>query len=238
MKYALMISAALLVTSGHFQTVSAQSPTDLVKQSVEALGGADALRAVKTMVSKVDAKHWEPGQSNSVNGESRFLGDSTETISVDFAASGGAVARYDWDRDMQYPAVERLKYSEIRYPTWGAAIDDKGQATPMSGIRIAANLRESLRGSPVLLLRALDAGTGERGGVRDHSQRGHPGLATMLRAEQRQHRVRDVAFQHLRSPHFPFSEEPVQQIEVALATVDRDHTHRSYSRARRIIKGE
>jgi hypothetical protein len=41
---------------------------DLVKQSVEALGGADALRAVKTLVVKADVKHWEPGQSYSING--------------------------------------------------------------------------------------------------------------------------------------------------------------------------
>jgi glyoxylase-like metal-dependent hydrolase (beta-lactamase superfamily II) len=157
MKYAWMLSAALFMASGLVQPASAQSPTDLVKQSVEALGGANAMRALKTMVTKADAKHWEPGQSHSVTGESRFLGDSTVTITVDFAGKDGAVARYDWDRDMQYPAVEHLKYSEIRYPNWGATIDEKGQAAPMSAIRIAANLRESLRGSPVLLLRALDA---------------------------------------------------------------------------------
>jgi glyoxylase-like metal-dependent hydrolase (beta-lactamase superfamily II) len=157
MKYTLILSAALFMAGGQVQPVSAQSPPDLVKQSVDALGGADAMRAIKTMVTKADAKHWEPGQSYSVNGESRFLGDSTVTITVDFAGKDGAVARYDWDRDMQYPAVERVKYSEIRYPNWGAAIDDKGQATPMSAIRIAANLREALRGSPLLMLRALDA---------------------------------------------------------------------------------
>ena len=157
MKYALMFSAALLMAYGQGQPASAQSPADLVKQSVEALGGADAMRAIKTMVTKADAQHWEPGQSYSVNGESRFLGDSTLTITVDYASKDGVVVRYDWDRDMKYPAAERVKYSEIRYPTYGAAIDEKGQATPMSAIRIAANLRESLRGSPMLLLRALDA---------------------------------------------------------------------------------
>src|SRR5215468_985435 len=157
MKYALMISAALLVALGHGQPASAQSPADLVKQAVDALGGADALRGVKTLVTKADAKHWEPGQSNSVNGESRFLGDSTVTISVDYANKDGVSVRYDWDRDMKYPAVEKLKYSEIRYPTYGAVIDDKGEAKPMSGIRLAANLREAGRGSPILLLRALDS---------------------------------------------------------------------------------
>jgi glyoxylase-like metal-dependent hydrolase (beta-lactamase superfamily II) len=152
-----MLPAALIIATGLVAPASAQSPADLVKQSVEALGGADALRAIKTLVLKADAKHWEPGQSNSVNGESRFLGDSKLTISVDYANPAGALVRYDWDRDMKYPAVEKLKYSEIRYPTYGAAVDDKGEAKAMSGIRLAANIREGGRGSPKLLLSALDA---------------------------------------------------------------------------------
>src|SRR2546421_12783403 len=137
MKYALMFSTALLMAFSQMQQpASAQSsPADLVKQGVEALGGANALRALKTVVYKIDAKHWEPGQSHSVNGESRFLGDSMVTVSVDY--TDPIRVRYDWDRDMQYPAVERVKYSEIRYPTYGAVIDDKGQATPMSAIRLA-----------------------------------------------------------------------------------------------------
>ena len=53
-----MISAALLMAGSHGQPASAQSPTDLVKQAVDALGGADALRAIKTVVGKGDAKHW------------------------------------------------------------------------------------------------------------------------------------------------------------------------------------
>jgi glyoxylase-like metal-dependent hydrolase (beta-lactamase superfamily II) len=160
MKYPLMVSAALLVAFGQAQPGSAQSPQDLVKQAVEAQGGANALRALKTVVYKVAAKHWEPGQSHSINGESRFLGDSALTISVDYGMNAARV-RYDWDRDMKYPAVEKVKYTEIRYPTYGAVIDDKGQVTPMSAIRLAANMREGVRGGagggPGMLLRAMDS---------------------------------------------------------------------------------
>jgi hypothetical protein len=123
-----MFSTALLIAMGQMQPASAQSPAELVKQSVDALGGVDAMRAWKSYSSKADAKHWEPGQSHSVNGESRFLGDSTVTVTSEL----GKAIRRDWDRDMKYSAVERLKYSEIRYPTYGAVIDEKGQATPMS----------------------------------------------------------------------------------------------------------
>ena len=90
-------------------------------------------------VIKGDAKHWEPGQSNSVNGESRFLGNSKVTISGELR---GAAARplSTGIATCNIPRSRRSKYSEIRYPTYGAVIDDKGQMTPMSGIRMAANI--------------------------------------------------------------------------------------------------
>src|SRR5262245_50075364 len=156
MRYALLLSAALCVAVGQTQPAAAQgtAPADLVKQAVDALGGADAIRAIKTATVKGEAKHWEPGQSNSVNGESRFLGDSTFTVSADIASG---IARVDWERDMKYPAVEKAKYSEIMTATYGAVIDEKGEAKPMSGIRLASQLRELRRGSPALLLTALAA---------------------------------------------------------------------------------
>lgn len=157
MKYTFMLSTALLVALCQAPPAFAQSPADLVKQAVEAQGGADAMRALKTLIVKGDAKHWEPGQSHSVNGEARFLGDSTFSYTVDFVARA---VRTEWDRDMKYPAVERLKYSEILLPTGGAVIDEKGEAKPASGIRLTAQLRELRRGSPILLLRALDAPQG------------------------------------------------------------------------------
>ena len=154
MKYALLLSAALLLGLSQAQPALAQSPADLLKQGIDAQGGADALRAIKGLIQKADVKHWEPGQSQSVNGESRFLGDSTYTLTAD---TTNRVVRTEWDRDMKFPAVERVKYSEIIYPTYGAVIDEKGTATPMSGIRIAAQNREARRGAPQLLLRALES---------------------------------------------------------------------------------
>jgi hypothetical protein len=153
MRYALLISAAVLVALGHGPAAAQSGPIDLVKQGVEAQGGVDALRALKTVTAKADAKHWEPGQSLSINGDSRFLGDSTVSITADL--NTGAV-RADWDRDMKYPAVEKLKYSEILFPAYGAVVDDKGEIKPASGIRHAAEWRELVRETPQLLLSALE----------------------------------------------------------------------------------
>ena len=62
MKYAL-ISAALLLGVSQAQPALAQKPSDLVAQAVKAQGGADALRALKGIAIKGEAKFWEPGQS-------------------------------------------------------------------------------------------------------------------------------------------------------------------------------
>ena len=144
---ALMFGAALA------SPAAAQSGVDLVKQSVAAQGGVAALSASKSTIIKGEAKHWEPGQSYSATGEPKFLGDSAYTQTVDNTTR---TVRIDWDRDMKYPAVERLKFSEITAPTYGVVIDDKGAQKPMSGIRLISHLRERDRASPRLLVRALD----------------------------------------------------------------------------------
>jgi glyoxylase-like metal-dependent hydrolase (beta-lactamase superfamily II) len=144
---ALMFGAAFVLPA------AAQSGADLVRQSVAAQGGAAALSAAKTTVIKGEAKHWEPGQSHAAAGEARFLGDSTYTQTVDNTTR---TVRVDWDRDMKFPAVERLKFSEITTPTYGVVIDEKGEQKPMSGIRLASHLRERDRASPRLLVRALE----------------------------------------------------------------------------------
>ena len=108
------------------QPAAAQSGVDLVKQAVAAQGGAAAVGSAKTTIIKGEAKHWEPGQSYSPTGEAKFLGDSTYTQTVDNA---NRTVRIDWDRDMKYPAVERIKFSEITTPTFGVVIDDKGAQT-------------------------------------------------------------------------------------------------------------
>ena len=155
----LVPTVALLFGATLSQPAAAQSGVDLVKQSVAAQGGAAALSSAKTTIIKAEAKHWEPGQSYSATGEPRFLGDSTYTQTVDNAAR---TVRVDWDRDMKYPAPERVKFSEITTPTYGVvitpgiAINDKGTQTAMSGIRHASILRERNRTSPRLLVRALE----------------------------------------------------------------------------------
>jgi glyoxylase-like metal-dependent hydrolase (beta-lactamase superfamily II) len=153
MKYALSIAIWLLAMS-HGQPSFAQgSAGDLVKQAIAAEGGAAALRGLSGLAVKGDAKFWEPGQSFAAGGEARFLGDATFAITWDLAKG---MARTEWDRDQKYPAPPvKLKYTETLLPTLGYVTDGNG-TQPMSGIRVAAQLRELERSSPGLLLKAMD----------------------------------------------------------------------------------
>ena len=153
MKHAAFFAAALLVGVAGSAPAHAQQGLDLVKQAIAAEGGVDALRALKSLTVSADARHWEPGQSYQPGGESRFLGASTLSVTWDLAQGA---ARTAWDRDMKYPAAERIKYTEVVLPTAGTVTNDKG-TQPMSSIRVAALQRELERASPLLLLKALDA---------------------------------------------------------------------------------
>jgi glyoxylase-like metal-dependent hydrolase (beta-lactamase superfamily II) len=158
MKYALLISAGLLLAASQQQPAQAQSAHELINQAVAAEGGADALRGLKSLAIKAEAMHWEPGQSKAAGGEPRFLGNTSLLVTWDLA---NGMARTEWDRDMKYPSMERLKFTETVTPSFGYVTDEKGSKAA-SSIRVAASLRELERASPMLLLKALDAKSGVR----------------------------------------------------------------------------
>jgi glyoxylase-like metal-dependent hydrolase (beta-lactamase superfamily II) len=137
------------------QNAVAQSvtPSQRVKDAVAALGGVDALRNLKTLTIKASAKHWEPEQSNVSGGPPRPLGVSTLAIAWDL---GQGISRTDHEHRMDYPFPGNEKYSDIVAPSWGAVINDKGEDRAMAPNRLAFELREQERSSPVLLLKALD----------------------------------------------------------------------------------
>src|SRR5438270_7623937 len=162
MRYPWSIAALLLAASSLQPALAQTAPADLVKQAVAAEGGADALRGLRGLAVKGDAKFWEPGQSFAAGGEPRFLGDATFAITWDLARG---MARTEWDRDQKYPPPPvKLKYTETLLPTLGFVTDSNG-TQPMSGIRVAAQLRELERSSPQLLLKAMDDRKTVRGAV-------------------------------------------------------------------------
>src|SRR5260221_4514059 len=119
----IVVSTVALVFGASLASpASAQSAADLVKQAVAAQGGAEALKALKTISIKGDAKFWEPGQAFKPGGEPRFLGDATYSATGDFATH---TVRIDWDRDQKNPDPPvNLKYSETMTQKIGYLTND------------------------------------------------------------------------------------------------------------------
>ena len=138
-----------------------QRSQDLVNRALDAMGGADALAQVKTIAMKATVKHWEPEQSAVADGEMRFAAEATVELTGDFATH---TMRIDWVKNFAYPAPRTFRYSEIVTPQAGyvLGVDSNGRnrqslannppAHAMSGLRLAATLRELRRASPSLLL--------------------------------------------------------------------------------------
>jgi glyoxylase-like metal-dependent hydrolase (beta-lactamase superfamily II) len=159
MRFALCVSTVvLLLAASASQPAHAESARTLINRAIAAQGGLEALRTLRALSMRADAMYWDPGQSKVAGGEPRFLGNTSLAITWDLA---NGMARTEWDRDMQYPAVEKIKYSEVITPSLGYITDEKA-SRPASGIRVAAALRELERASPTLLLKALDAKQGLR----------------------------------------------------------------------------
>jgi glyoxylase-like metal-dependent hydrolase (beta-lactamase superfamily II) len=158
----LLVVSLLLVSCATMQ----QGGQALVSRAVQALGGADALAAVKTVSLRGTVRQWEPEQSMTAGGEMRFACESAFETVTDGAAGA---TRTDWSRKFAYPTPRTFTFTEIVTPTAGyvAGVDSNGRtkqslesnppAHSMSGLRLAATQRELRRGSVVLLLEMLKA---------------------------------------------------------------------------------
>lgn len=145
-----MLATLIVPIATHAQSTS---PTDAAKQAVGAMGGAEALRAMKSLKLQADAQFWEPQQSYVADGEPRLIGSSKITFTwtnVDNAS------RTDWERKFEYPSAEERKYSEIVAANYGA-VSSGSSELPMSNVRFASYRREAERALPNLLLKVLDA---------------------------------------------------------------------------------
>src|SRR5262245_47389306 len=125
MKRAGLLLAVMLFAAS-CATTSPPQGQDLVNRAVQAVGGADALAAVKTFSVDGTVRQWEPEQSMAAGGDMRFACASTFTFVSDVATGA---TRVDWVRNFQYPAPRTFTFSEIVTPGAGyiAGIDSNGR---------------------------------------------------------------------------------------------------------------
>ena len=135
----------------------AEGADSAIERAVAALGGADKLAAVTAISIKGSVKHWEPEQSVKPGGEMRLASESTFVQQRAFA---DGITRTEWLRKMAYPAPREYKFTELVTPVAGLVEGVDSTAMPksvtptdpprhaMSGVRLAAALRELERTSP------------------------------------------------------------------------------------------
>ncbi len=158
MKRAISLLAVSLVVV--LSATTSAFSQDLVNRAVAAMGGADAMNAVKTVSLKATVRQWEPEQSIQPGGEARLANDSNFEILTDTTTR---TTRIDWVRNYVYPATRTYTFSEIVTPDAGyvAGIDATARnkqnmesnppAHAMSGLRLATVQRELRRAAAPLL---------------------------------------------------------------------------------------
>ena len=163
MKRALVVTASLFLSSCASQLTREQT---LVNKAVDAMGGADRLAALQSVEAKGTLKQWEPEQSDVPGGEMRFANETSFDVLQDRKSRA---SRTDIERRFAYPAPRTYKFTEILTPDAGYVLGvdstsrnaQSQKMTPpahsMSGLRLTATQRESLRGSITALLSQMQA---------------------------------------------------------------------------------
>jgi glyoxylase-like metal-dependent hydrolase (beta-lactamase superfamily II) len=164
MQRALVWLVCLLIVEAWLRLAWAASPNDpaaLVQRAVTALGDVQVLSQMQRLTLKGRVRHWDPEQSMVAGGEFRLAGDSTFELLRDFEH---AATRINWVRKLAYPAPREYVFSEILAQGIGyvagvdtvlrtkQSVDAHPPAHAMSGVRVAATLRELQRASPLLVL--------------------------------------------------------------------------------------
>src|SRR5207244_11083096 len=112
-----------LVFLSTFALLSCASPLtkeqSLVNRTVDAMGGADRLAAIKTVAAKGTSKQWEPEQSDMPGGEMRFANETSFDVLQDRSQRAG---RTDIERRFVYQTPRAVQFSDIDLPDAGYAL--------------------------------------------------------------------------------------------------------------------
>ncbi len=161
MKRLLLLVLVSLFVAACAGTGSVSREQELINRAIAALGGAEAMRGMRSLSISGTSKYREPEQSQMPGGEARFAAEATFETLVDFA---GHASRTDWVKNVAYPTPRTFKYSEIVTPDAGyvlgvdsnsrnkQSMESNPPAHGMSGLRLTATHRELRRASPSLLL--------------------------------------------------------------------------------------
>src|SRR6185369_13807961 len=122
--------------------------------TVLAMGGSDALQAVRNQKIVATGAWFEPEQTFLPSDDPRQVSTFHNTLTHDLAADR---LRYDWTRDISYPSVSTQVYSEVVDHDQGMVTGtDNSGPTPatMPSVRVATVLKLNRLTSPLALIRS------------------------------------------------------------------------------------
>jgi glyoxylase-like metal-dependent hydrolase (beta-lactamase superfamily II) len=146
---ALVIVLALARASGH-----AQSPAALLQQSASAMGGATALRALKTQVIESEGKQFDSSSTPQPLGPTRQITTFRYTLTRDLTRPR---LRLEWQAQ-SLATKQTVRFVEIIDGSSGMLQEggDSGKQIRLHPGRFATRLREEQRNPARLILGALD----------------------------------------------------------------------------------
>jgi len=98
---ALTFVVSILLVGACAGTAERGAPNAVLDRAIDAMGGAQALDGMKTLVMHGSHRHYEPQQSRQPGQGERFGGASTLVTSLDLT---NAAVRIDWVRKLVAPA--------------------------------------------------------------------------------------------------------------------------------------
>lgn len=152
----LLVSAFLIgLSSMEAWAASPQETGSLVGAAAEAMGGLEALRAIKTQVVVGRGQSFEPEQTPAPGEEPRHVSDFRYTLTHDFSSSR---LRLEWQRETLYPFSNTWQYTEVINGESGFIDGADGfrskPRAPLVPARITTRRKQEKLSSPLLLLRA------------------------------------------------------------------------------------
>ncbi len=154
--FSRMLLIAILFWCGTESVALAQPARTYLDTALAAMGGREALLALKSQRIVSHGENFEPEQALRPGAEPRKVSTFSCTLVRDL--NSGQV-RYDWQRESVYPFALSWRYTEILNGDQGAIIGADGARSPAkrpaSAIRMAARRKELSRAPASILLNAL-----------------------------------------------------------------------------------
>ena len=154
----IVILLSIFLTGQSCVQTGSREARDLLEEAAVAMGGMDAVRALRSQVIVSEGKQYEPEQALRPGGHTRTVAEFRYRLLRDLT---GPRVRLEWSGQRLYPRQGPVNYLEIIDGEVGL-LEENSEQTRMHPARAASRLREEYRVPAKLLVTALETTDLER----------------------------------------------------------------------------